>query len=133
MSENALQIVPEAAGSRALAVRASMLPSVEAMRQKLDEHEEVRALLIDHIKKGMIEGIHGHYGDIPGTKSKMLLQPGARYLHAMFSVTPGRPEKEEVHGDDGHYRCTVTVPLLSEGTGEVVRWGSSLGPTYRPN
>jgi len=107
--------------STAVTVRPASLPSVQEMRNKLEQRREVRALLLTYLREEMVEG--QHFGTIPGTNAPMLYQDGARLVQTIFDVTSGKPGLDEEYGDDGHYRCTATVPLVSLATGDILYYG----------
>ncbi len=111
----------------ALIVRPSALPSIAAMRSKLEEQAEMRTLLTGHIKKSMKEG--HHFGTIPATGNPMLYQEGSRMLQTIFEVSAGMPDLQEEFTDDGHYRCRAIVPLVSRTTRETVCVGVGMCTT----
>lgn len=114
--------------STAVIVRPANLPTVQEMRNKLEERRAVRALLLTYLKEEMTEG--QHFGTISGTNAPMLYQDGARLVQTIFDVTSGKPELDEEYGEDGHYRCTATVPLVSLATGEILYYGMGTCSTH---
>lgn len=64
-----------------------------------------------------------HYGNIPGTKKKVLLKPGAEKLLLLFRLDP--QYSVQISDGDGHYAVTTTCTLFHAPSG--MRMGSGMG------
>ncbi len=98
---------------------------------------ERRGIIVEAIEKLLVEGINGDYGEIPGTKKKTLLQPGAQKLDNLFGLIakPVVEEKlldwtgEDHDGEPFFYfeiRCQLWRGeyLMGEGLGSCNSWES---------
>jgi hypothetical protein len=94
--------------------------SVDQLVAQVQKIQDVMSHVM--IESNIDKGIEGHYGQIPGTKKKVLLKAGAEKLCVVFRL---RPEFESVETWDGAHltvksRCTL-VHIATEqsfGTGE---------------
>jgi hypothetical protein len=83
--------------------------------------QQIHKLLTEVLK----EGIDDDYAEIPGTKKKSLLKPGAEKICNLFQFVPTISKVEEFReGDDVTFRVTVALStasgnLLGEGIGQA--------------
>ena len=74
------------------------------------------------------------YGNIPGVKNKILMQPGAQKLGLAFQLRPEYHESVQDHGS-GHRTYDFKVVLIHRGSGQPVGEGvgscSTLESKYR--
>jgi hypothetical protein len=82
---------------------------------------QIHKLLSEVLK----EGLDDDYAEIPGTKKKSLLKPGAEKICNLFQFVPTIAKVEELReGDDVTFRVTVALStssgnLLGEGIGSA--------------
>jgi hypothetical protein len=111
MAERTMALAPTVAASRPL-----------AMRQVLEEQQEIRSILKEYIGQNMVSEID--FGVIPGTVNPTLLQPGAEKLAEIFRCVPEyevttRTEQWET----GLFHYEFFCKLIHRDSGAVIAEG----------
>lgn len=92
------------------------------MAEALKEDTEQRALLMQYVKRHMVDGVD--FGTIPGTQKPTLLKPGAEKLTDLFRCTPGFELIEKLEDwEKGLFHYTFRVRITSRDANTVLAEG----------